>query len=67
MTKAELEEYVDELERAIENAVGALDEYDFKQAKAILDEYVEEEEPEAGEEEPEEGEEPEEEEKGGEE
>ncbi len=53
MTKQELEEYTEELEGAIENAVDALNEYDFKGAKAILDEYVEEEESEE-EEEPEE-------------
>ncbi len=59
MTKQELEQYTTELEHAIESAVDALDEYDFKGAKAILDEYVEEEEREEGEEpeeeEPEEG------------
>ncbi len=55
MTKDELEAYVDELETAIENAVDALDQYDFKGAKQILSEYLEVEE--EGEPEPEEEEE----------
>lgn len=46
MTKAELEEYVQELEDAIEGAQDALDDDKPKKAQRILSEYIEEEEPE---------------------
>ena len=51
MTKAELEEYVEELEDAIQNAYVALVENDdHAKAEKILGEYVEEDEEEAEEE-----------------
>ena len=54
MTRAELEEYVDELEDAIEDAVGALGEDDPDRALKILGEYVDPREEADQEEEPEE-------------
>ena len=55
MTRAELEEYVEELEGAIDGAYSALGEADPDRALEILGEYVEPEEEADQEEEPEEG------------
>ncbi len=54
MTKSELEEYVQELEDAIEEAYAALDDDKLQRARRILSEYIEEEEEPEGEEEGEE-------------
>jgi len=43
MTKVELEEYVTELERAIEDALEALEDGNRDRSREILSEYVEDE------------------------